>query len=157
MTGSGCSAAPGAGNLIYPKIAPAVIVAVTHGDRILMTRYQGGPTKGYALIAGFTEVGETAEDTVRRRFLKRWGLRVKDIRYYGSQPGGWIPTCSWAFSPTWRAGRRSTWTARSSPGRLVPGGRRFDLAPDGYSLTNHMIQAFRRGDWGLSTAKERSQ
>ena len=54
---------PRCGNLIYPKIAPAVIVAVTDGDRILMTRYQGRAYKGYALIAGFTEIGETAART----------------------------------------------------------------------------------------------
>ena len=44
--------------------------------------------KGYALIAGFTEIGETAEDTVRREVMEEVGLRVKDIRYYGSQPWG---------------------------------------------------------------------
>ena len=61
---------PKCGNLIYPKIAPAVIVAVTRGDQILMTRYQGRDYKGYALIAGFTEIGETAEDTVRREVME---------------------------------------------------------------------------------------
>ena len=79
---------PRCGNMIYPKIAPAVIVAVTDGDRLLMTRYQGREYKGYALIAGFNEIGETAEDTVRREIREEVGLEVKDIRYYGSQPWG---------------------------------------------------------------------
>ena len=79
---------PKCGNLIYPKIAPAVIVAVTRGDQILMTRYQGRDYKGYALIAGFTEIGETAEDTVRREVMEEVGLPVHHLRYVGSQPWG---------------------------------------------------------------------
>ena len=77
------------GNMIYPKIAPAVIAAVTDGDRILMTKY--APSREfqkYALIAGFTEIGETAEETVKREVMEEVGLSVKNIRYYKSQPWG---------------------------------------------------------------------
>ena len=45
----------------YPKICPAVIVGVTKGDEILLTRYAGRNYKKYALIAGFAEIGETIE------------------------------------------------------------------------------------------------
>jgi len=54
------------GNQIYPRISPAVIVAVTNGDQILLTRYANREYQRYALVAGFTEIGETAEETVRR-------------------------------------------------------------------------------------------
>lgn len=79
---------PVCGNLVYPKIAPAVIVAVTDGDKILMTKYADREYKRYALIAGFCEIGETAEDTVRREVMEEVGLKVKNIRYYKSQPWG---------------------------------------------------------------------
>lgn len=79
---------PGCGNMIFPKIAPAVIVAVTDGDRIVMTKYADREYKKYALIAGFTEIGETAEETVKREVMEEVGLRVKNIRYYKSQPWG---------------------------------------------------------------------
>lgn len=79
---------PACGNVIYPKIAPAVIVALTDGDRILMTKYADREYKKYALLAGFTEIGETAEETVRREVMEEVGLRVKNIRYYKSQPWG---------------------------------------------------------------------
>ena len=55
---------PCCANMVFPKIAPAVIVGVTHGDKILMTKYANREYKRYALIAGFTEIGETAEETV---------------------------------------------------------------------------------------------
>ena len=79
---------PECGNMIFPKIAPAVIVAVVDGDRILMTKYAGRAYKKYALIAGFTEIGETAEETVAREVMEEVGLKVKNIRYYKSQPWG---------------------------------------------------------------------
>lgn len=79
---------PACGNQIFPKIAPAVIVGVTDGERILMTKYAGRAYKRYALIAGFTEIGETAEETVRREVMEEVGLHVKNIRYYKSQPWG---------------------------------------------------------------------
>ena len=72
---------PSCGNMVFPKIAPAVIVGVTNGDKILMTKYAGREYKKYALIAGFTEIGETAEQTVEREVMEEVGLHVKNIRY----------------------------------------------------------------------------
>lgn len=79
---------PVCGNLVFPKIAPAVIVAVTNGEYILMTKYANRQYKRYALIAGFTEIGETAEETVAREVMEEAGVKVKNIRYYRSQPWG---------------------------------------------------------------------
>lgn len=75
-------------NVIYPKIAPAVIVGITDGDSIVVTRYKGREYKGIALVAGFCEIGESMEDTVRREVMEEVGLKVKNIRYYKSQPWG---------------------------------------------------------------------
>lgn len=81
---------PSCGNVVYPKIAPAVIVGILNssGDKIVMTRYAGREYKGHALVAGFCEIGETAEDTVCREVLEEVGLHVRNIRYYKSQPWG---------------------------------------------------------------------
>lgn len=74
----------------YPKISPAVIVAIMDGDKLLMTKYAYGEYKNYALVAGFVEIGESFEETVKREVLEEVGLKVKNIRYYKSQP--------WSFS-----------------------------------------------------------
>lgn len=79
---------PNCGNMIFPKIAPAVIVAVTNGDYILLSKYADRDYKKYALLAGFTEIGETPEETVAREVMEEVGLKVKNIRYYKSQPWG---------------------------------------------------------------------
>ena len=83
---------PKCGKTTYPRLMPAVIVAVLHGDRILVTSYANRPGRGYALIAGFTEIGETVEETVHREVLEEVGLKVKNLRYYKSQP--------WSFTDT---------------------------------------------------------
>ena len=79
---------PKCGNMIFPRITPAIMVAVTHEDKILVTRYKGRAYKGYAMIAGFNEIGETAEETVRREVLEEVGLEVSEVKYYKSQPWG---------------------------------------------------------------------
>ena len=97
-------------NTVYPKICPAVIVAVTDGDRILLTKYAGRTYRNYALIAGFTEIGETVEETVMREVYEEVGVHVKNLRYYKSQP--------WALSGT-STPRYSLYLAFQAAGRSV--------------------------------------
>ncbi len=79
---------PICGHTVYPKIAPAVIVGVYDKDRLLMTRYAGREYKGAALIAGFCEIGESAEATVAREVMEEAGIQVTNVRYFDSQPWG---------------------------------------------------------------------
>lgn len=83
---------PKCGQIEYPKISPAIIVAVNNNGKLLMTRYAGRPFKFYALVAGFVEIGETFEECVAREVKEEVGINIKNIRYYKSQP--------WAFSDT---------------------------------------------------------
>ncbi|MCQ2420313.1 MAG: NUDIX domain-containing protein, partial [Clostridia bacterium] len=83
---------PECGNTVYPKICPAVIAAVYDGDRMVLTRYKNRPFKKYALVAGFAEIGESIEDTVRREVLEETGLHVGKLKFYKSQP--------WVFTDT---------------------------------------------------------
>lgn len=77
----------------YPKISPAVIIGVIHDGKLLMSKYAGrGDITYYALLAGFTEIGETLEETVKREVYEEVGLHVKNLKYYKSQP--------WSFSET---------------------------------------------------------
>ena len=77
---------PTCGNVLYPKISPAVIVAIICKDKILLAANSSIPGRRFSLIAGFVDAGETIESTVIREVREEVGLEVKNIRYYASQP-----------------------------------------------------------------------
>lgn len=70
----------------FPRINPAIIVAITHQDKILLAERPSAQGPFYSLIAGFVEVGETIENAVRREVHEEIGLEIDDIRYIKSQP-----------------------------------------------------------------------
>lgn len=137
---------PRCGQTIYPRINPAVIVGVTNGDCLLQTRYvRSRHIPYYALVAGFTEIGETFEQTVEREVMEEAGLHVKNIRYFKSQPWGIADDilagfyCDVDGDPTIHRDSselsEAVWT------------RREDITgqPDDLSLTHHMMITFREG------------
>ncbi len=75
------------GHLTFPVICPAIIVAVVDGDRILLTKSHR-PNAPFSLIAGFTEIGETLEQTCEREAMEEAGVKIKNIRPYINQPWG---------------------------------------------------------------------
>ena len=136
---------PSCGNTVYPKICPAVIVAVHDGERLLLTRYKDRPIKHYALVAGFNEIGESIEETVHREVLEETGVRVKNLKFYKSQP--------WVFTDTLLMGffcdldgadEIRLQESELSVGVWVPRG---ELPEDTekLSLTGEMIEQFRLG------------
>jgi NAD+ diphosphatase len=132
------------GNVIYPRIVPAVIVGVTNGDKILVTQYKTGYAH-YALVAGFTEIGETLEETVAREVMEETGLRVKNIRYYKSQPWGIVDDLLTGFY----CDVDGDDTINMDEGELKVAEWRtreeVELQPDDYSLTNEMMKMFKEG------------
>ena len=130
------------GLMEYPKICPAVIVGVTKGDEILLTRYAGRSYKKYALIAGFAEVGETIEETVHREVMEEVGLKVKNLHYYKSQPWSASSTLLMGFfceadgDTAIRLDKSELAEARWCPRAEVP-------EWEDVSLTMEMMQVFR--------------
>ncbi len=137
---------PACGNLIYPRINPAVIVGVTDGDRLLMSKYAGRGYTNYALIAGFTEIGETLEQTVHREVMEEVGLKVKNIRYYKSQPWGVDGNILMGFfcdldgDDTIHLDQEELALAQWHRRGALP------IQDDGISLTREMIGVFDRGE-----------
>lgn len=85
------------GSMLFPTISPAVITAITCGDRILLARNANSPFANYALVAGYVEVGETLEHAVRREVLEEVGVHVTNLRYLGDQPWGVSGSHMFAF------------------------------------------------------------
>lgn len=135
---------PGCKSKIYPRINPAVIIGILNGDKILITKYRTGYAHS-ALVAGFTEFGETLEQTVTREVMEEVGLKVKNIRYYKSQP--------WALAQDLLAGFfcevDGDETIRMDAGELKyaewVSREDVELQPNDYSLTNEMMKLFKTG------------
>lgn len=72
--------------LYFPRIDPAVIMRVEYEDKVLLARQASWPAGMRSVLAGFVELGETLEDTVRREVKEEVGLDVIDVRYFASQP-----------------------------------------------------------------------
>lgn len=136
---------PHCGNMIFPRIAPAVIVGVTDGDRLLLSKYAGRGYTNYALIAGYTEIGETLEQTVQREVMEEVGLKVKNIRYYKSQPWGVDGNVLMGFycdldgENVIHLDERELSMAQWYPRDRLP------IEDDGISLTREMIRVFGEG------------
>ena len=132
-------------NTVYPKICPAVIVAVHDGDRLLLTRYRGRPFKKYALIAGFNEIGETIEQTVHREVLEEAGVRVKNLRFYKSQP--WVFTDTLLMGFVCELDGSDKITVQESELAEASWHLRSELPQDHsyISLTGELIEQFRLG------------
>jgi len=82
-------ACPSCGLVSYPRLSPSIIVLVTRGDEMLLARNANWPTGMYSTLAGFVEPGESIEQTVHREVEEEVGVRVRNLRYLGSQ--------SWPF------------------------------------------------------------
>jgi NAD+ diphosphatase len=80
---------PECGLVCYPRLSPSIIVLVTRGDEMLLARNANWPTGMYSTLAGFVEPGESIEQTVHREVEEEVGIRVRNLRYLGSQ--------SWPF------------------------------------------------------------
>lgn len=121
-----------------------MIVGVKNGEYLLLTRYRRG-FRHNALVAGFCEIGETVEETVSREVMEEVGLKVRNIRYYKSQPWGIASDLLMGFycevdgdDTIHRDGNElkyAEWVRRED---IV-------LQPSDYSLTNEMMKRFRDG------------
>lgn len=129
----------------YPQIAPAVITAVLKEDKILLAHNRNFTSGVYSLIAGFVESGETLEQAVAREILEETGIRVKNIRYYSSQP--------WPFPNSLMLG----FIAEYDSGELNPDGLELEsagwytvdelpLLPEHGSIARKIIEDFKKNN-----------
>ncbi|HEX5340302.1 MAG TPA: NAD(+) diphosphatase [Gammaproteobacteria bacterium] len=74
------------GNILYPRLNPAIIVLVSHGARCLLAHETPATPPRYSTIAGFVEPGEDLESALRREVFEETNIRVGALRYRHSQP-----------------------------------------------------------------------
>jgi len=77
---------PQCGKEVWPNLSVAVITLVSRGDEALLVHARNFRGNFYGLIAGFVETGETLEEAAEREIMEETGIRVRNIRYFASQP-----------------------------------------------------------------------
>lgn len=87
--GERCFKCAHCGHMAYPRISPAMMVLIRKGDSVLLAMHLASPSKRFTPLAGFLEAGESIEEAVHREVFEEVGLRVQNLRYFGSQ--------SWPF------------------------------------------------------------
>ncbi len=92
------------GQITYPRISPAVIVAVIKDNQILLARSGRFTSAMYSVLAGFVEPGESLEDCVKREIREEVGIEVKDIEYFSSQPWPFPDSLMVGFTARYAAG-----------------------------------------------------
>lgn len=95
---------PQCGLINYPRLSPAVIVAVLKNNKILLGRNKRFKLPFYSVLAGFVEPGETLEQCVKREIHEEVGITVKNIRYFGSQPWPFPDSLMIAFTADYAGG-----------------------------------------------------
>lgn len=95
---------PKCGYINYPRISPAIIVAIINKDKILLAHNSRFADKRYSVIAGFVEPGETFEECVKREVREEVGIEVRNIKYFSSQPWPFPDSLMVAFTAEYAGG-----------------------------------------------------
>ncbi|MBJ2130118.1 NAD(+) diphosphatase [Alteromonas sp. IB21] len=71
----------------YPRVSPCIIVAIHNNEKVLLAKgVRHRDANMYSTLAGFVESGESLEQAVHREVFEEVGVKVKNLRYYNSQP-----------------------------------------------------------------------
>lgn len=127
--------------LNYPRLSPAIIVAVRRGEELLLARGPNWPPGRYSVLAGFVEPGESLEQAVQREILEEVGVSVKNIRYFGSQPWPFPNSLMLGFTADYETG-----DIRPDPAEIEDAGwyttDNLPKLPPKMSISRHLIDAF---------------
>jgi NAD+ diphosphatase len=132
---------PACGLLQFPRLAPAVIVLVERGRELLLARSRHFAPGVYSVLAGFVEPGETLEEAVEREVCEEVGVKIRDIRYFGSQPWPFPHSLMIGFTAKYESGDLAVnheeiedagwYTAENLPGQ-----------PGKISIARRLIESF---------------
>jgi NAD+ diphosphatase len=133
---------PRCGLINYPRLSPAIIVAVIRENRLLLAHSKRFKTGFYSVLAGFVEPGETLEDCVKREVHEEVGIALKNIHYFGSQPWPFPDSLMVAFTAEYAGGE-----IKANESEIVDAGwfssSKLPQVPPKISIARQLIDWFR--------------
>jgi NAD+ diphosphatase len=131
---------PACGLLVYPRLSPAVMVLVRHGDQLLLARSPRFKPGVYSALAGFVEAGESVEECARREVREEVGIEIANLRYFASQPWPFPNSLMLAFFADYAGG-----TIRPDPEEIEAADwftlDRLPTLPEPISISRRLIDA----------------
>lgn len=141
VAGERCLRCPACGHAAYPRISPAMMVLVRKGPALLLARHKNSPTRFFTALAGFLEAGESIEDAVHREVFEEVGLKVRNIRYHGSQPWPFPHSLMIAFTAEYESGDIRVDETEIAEARWFGPGDEWPRVPHGISIASDLINA----------------
>jgi NAD+ diphosphatase len=141
LAGERCMRCTGCGHMAYPRISPAMMVLIQRGDHILLARHTHSPAPFYTALAGFVEAGESVEETVHREVMEEVGLKVKNLRYFASQPWAFPHSLMIAFTAEYAGGDIRIDPTEIADARWFGPGDTLPLTPSTLSIASALIRA----------------
>jgi len=139
---------PACKQVAYPRVSPAMMALIWRGREVLLARAPHFAPGMYSALAGFVEAGESLEECVLREVAEEVGVRVSNLRYYGSQSWPFPHSLMVAYSAQWDGGE-----IVPEPGEIEDAAW-FDIdalpkIPPRFSISGHlirdMVERLRRG------------
>ncbi|WP_410499881.1 NAD(+) diphosphatase [Chitinibacter sp. S2-10] len=136
----------GCGHRVWPRISPAVMVLIRRDTEVLLARSPHFRAGMYSAVAGFVEPGESLEQCAQREVLEEVGVRIKNLRWFGSQSWSFPHSLMLAFVADYDSGEIVCQQGE------IEDARWFDLAalpemPSRYSLAWRLLDAAIRGEF----------
>jgi NAD+ diphosphatase len=124
---------PACGLVSYPRISPAIIIAVVRGEgperEVLLARNHRFPPGRYSVVAGYVEPGESLEECAHREVAEETGIRIRDLRYFGSQPWPFPNSLMIGFTAAYDGGEITLEESELADARWFAAGALPDLPP----------------------------
>ncbi len=144
MAGERAKRCPRCGLVNYPRLSPAIIIAIVrcteYGRQLLLARNHRFPSGRFSVLAGYVEPGESLEECAAREVLEEVGIRIKNIRYFGSQPWPFPNSLMVGFTAEYDGGELKLEDGELAEAHWFPA----DALPD---LPPRMTIARRLVDW----------
>jgi len=125
----------------FPRLSPAIIVSIERGEELLLARANHFSRHLYSVLAGFVEPGETLEQAVEREVREEVALRIKNVRYFGSQPWPFPNSLMVAFTADYAGGTIQIDPKEISEARWFTA-ESLPQIPDKISIARRLIDRF---------------
>ncbi|QJE00203.1 NAD(+) diphosphatase [Massilia forsythiae] len=143
LQGERCFQCLQCGHMAYPRISPAMMVLIRKGDAVLLALHAQSAVARFVPLAGFVEAGESIEETVHREVFEEVGLRVHNLRYFGSQSWPFPHSLMIAFTADWLEGEIRTDPAEILEARWFGPGDDWPERVPQVSISSMLVDAHR--------------